>query len=116
MRNYKNSLCWDCANFSKCTWSRGKAVDGWIAKKVMVKDSHFGDFKTYFVQECPHYEEDRIVKVSYANLAIILDEDEKYIQNAIHRHIDVLQTRLAEKGYRLRRYEGNCYWWLERLD
>lgn len=116
MENNKTSLCWNCSNFSKCEWSRGMAIDGWDADRVFVKSINNKGFMTYFVKECPRYKQDKVIRISCKYLCKLLNKSEKYIKNAIHRHPNELDEQLKKIGYQLRRYEGDCYWWLERLD
>ena len=116
MGKKKTSICWNCANYSKCQWSIGKAVSGWTAERVLVKSAHDTGFMTYLVRECPLFVQDKVIKVSCKYLSELLGEEEKYIKNALHRHPDELDNRLENLGYRLRKYRGDCYWWLERLD
>ena len=116
MNKNKTTLCWNCSNFSKCNWSIGKVVDGWTAQKVYVKSNDSQGFMTYLVQECPNYVQDKVIKASCKYLSNLLGETEEYVKNAIRRHPVQFDNRLRELGYKLRKYQGDCYWWLERLD
>lgn len=116
MGENKTTICWNCSNYSKCNWSVGKVVDGWDAERVFIKSSEGQGFMTYIVKQCPNYMQDKVIKVTCKCLSKLLGEDEKYVKNALHRHGDELDDRLEELGYKLRKYEGDCYWWLERLD
>lgn len=116
MNKIKGTICWDCANYSKCNWSIGKVVDGWTAERVFVRSTTDAGFMTYVVKDCPNFVKDKVIKISCKYLSKLLGEDEKYVKNALHRHPYELDERLERLGYKLRKYQGDCYWWLERLD
>lgn len=103
----KETICWDCQNYSRCSWNDGKPVKGWKATPAIIKDSG-GDIHSYLVEDCPHFKRD---KKSYATM----DDISKIIglsKQTIYREIRILGTgllkhRLKEKGYKLYICEGN---------
>lgn len=65
-RKYKDgSLCWDCKNAVPhgehgCSWSESfEPVPGWDARRkdVLIGAKKDGKTESYFVYECPQFEE-----------------------------------------------------------
>lgn len=46
----KQTICWGCQNYSKCSWAIGIPVKGWDATPTQKSD-----YKSYCVHSCPQY-------------------------------------------------------------
>ena len=58
-------ICWRCANAcGDCSWSReGKPVDGWKAKRTIIRSKGECDIYSYNIIYCPQFNQDVEVKV-----------------------------------------------------
>lgn len=62
--NGKSQLCWKCKNAyaNRCCWiGQNKAVNGWTAKKTIVKSQNITcpTVETYFITACPNFIKDK---------------------------------------------------------
>ena len=71
----KETICWECANYSRCSWSVGIPVKGWTAKPTRVVNiisgyPHIMD--SFLVEACPQFEADRKRRVVAKEIADII--------------------------------------------
>lgn len=99
----KDTICWDCQNFMRCSWAHGKPVEGWTATPTIVRDRE-GDFKSFIVEECPLFKEDAKKGVTIFEIAQILGKTRGTIISALRTRGGTIFLRgwLKEKGYKLK--------------
>ena len=56
----KTTLCWKCSRAcGRCSWSKNfTPVEGWVAVKTKVRESHEGAIDSYVVLKCPLFDDD----------------------------------------------------------
>lgn len=111
----KKSLCWDCSNFSKCEWSKGKPIENWVAEKTTFKDCE-RVVNSYLVKDCPYFEKDKKVRVSISSLCDIIGETKYKITYLYKHHYKDLLKLVEEKGYKLFRYPDSHEWYISKLE
>lgn len=115
MKRKDESLCWNCTNYNRCKWSYGKPVAGWTAQRVHIRSSDGTYFDSYFVHDCPEFKCDRIVRVSVESIAKILNSNQRTTARRLSLTPRAVATDLLQHGYRLRRYGGDPFWYVEQL-
>lgn len=112
----KNTLCWECRNFSKCSWSKGKPVEGWVAKPTTIKNGNYPDIETFLVLECPKFIPEKFSSYSYKEIGEIIGKGREYVATLLSKNPYELEKLLREKGFSLKRFVGNAGWHLEKID
>lgn len=60
-RDYKQTLCWGCANaYGRCSWSQSfTPVDGWTATptKIHYNGVNTESIPSFLVERCPSFKE-----------------------------------------------------------
>ena len=122
--NEKETLCWECQNYSRCSWSRGKPVKGWKATPtVIVNRNNYGDkahvTHSFLVEACPHFKPDKKRGVLFVEIAEILGKTERSAYRLKQeKGIGRIKDLLAEKGYKLHVCKGeeqNSYF-IEKIN
>lgn len=125
----KETICWGCQNFSKCSWSKGVPVEGWDATPTKFIDK-YGlsdpiEVNSFIVNSCPQFKADTKQRVSVSKIAKIINISPETIfrlsRNQCKRKY--LRDLLKEKGYMLYIYEDICRtgkcrntYYLERVE
>ena len=120
----KETICWDCRNYSRCSWSRGKPVKGWKATPTLIVNKGIDGEKaritrSYLVEECPHFKHDKKRSVLYRDLAKIIGVSERSAHRIkMTKGIGRIKDLLAEKGYKLHVCKGDiaCKYFLEKIN
>lgn len=106
----KETLCWRCQNFSKCSWSRGKPVKDWDAEPTVVQDYSSGvleEIHSYCVNSCPQFVSDVAGKETNGKeMAKILGISESTLYRELKRSEISVQKMFKEKGYKLTIYKA----------
>lgn len=107
----KETICWDCQNYSRCSWSRGIPVKGWKATPTKFKDVCGGKetviVNSFLVEDCPHFKPDKKRRVLFKDIAKIIGVGERKAYRIKQRKgVGRIKDLLAEKGYKLRVYKG----------
>lgn len=126
----KETICWGCQNFSKCSWSKGVPVENWDATPTMVLNydgkENLHIVESYCVNSCPQFKADAKQRTSVREIAKIIG---KYIRT-VFRYLAskektlYLRELLKQKGYKLHICKeiqddtGNCLrtYYLERVE
>lgn len=121
----KETLCWGCQNYSKCSWSRGIPVENWEATPTTFIDKYGNaeddgtiEVHSFVVHKCPQYIPDTIQKTTINEIAKIVGVNKR----TLYRHFQDTEKskeilkRLREKGYKLRTYACSPYYWLEKIS
>lgn len=101
----KETICWDCQNYSRCSWSRGTPVKGWKATPTKYKDVYGGGndaiiVRSFLVEECPHFKADRKQRTTIKEISGILGKSERSVYRLIsNKGVHRLKDLLKEKGY-----------------
>ena len=108
----KETICWGCQNFAKCSWSRGVPVENWDATPTKIVNRYNDGTKqtinSYCVHSCPQYLADKpkYKLTTIKDVAGIVGKCEEtvfwYLKSNIGRI--KLKKMLKEKGY-------NFYWY-----
>lgn len=64
----KETICWGCKNYAKCSWNKGIPVEGWDAEPTSFYDRYKGDtrlVRSYCVKACPMFEADDEIEEVY---------------------------------------------------
>ena len=109
----KETLCWSCQNFSKCSWSRGIPVENWDATPTIVKDNSnnvIKDIHTYCVHSCPQYKADLLQRKTVKEIAEVINKSGGTVFRwlRIRRETKRLRQMLIAKGYKLHVYKEIC--------
>ncbi len=109
----KETLCWSCQNFSKCSWSRGVPVENWDATPTIIKDNSNNVIKeihSYCVHSCPQFEADLLQRVSTQEIAGVINKSRNTVFRCLktRRETKRLREMLAAKGYKLYIYKEVC--------
>lgn len=120
--NGKETICWDCRNYSRCSWSRGKPVKGWKATPTEFVDNLGGGeirvVHSFLVEECPHFKADRKRRVLFKDIAEIIGANERTAYRIKQRKgIGRIKDLLAKKGYKLHvcKGEGVNQYFVEKI-
>lgn len=101
----EETLCWQCANYSRCSWADGVPVEGWEATPTVVRD-YDGDFKSYLVRKCPLFKPDAKREITTKEIAAILGVSRDTVFHILRREGEArLQRRMKRKGYKLSIWE-----------
>lgn len=118
----KETICWNCRNYSRCSWSRGKPVKGWKATPTKVEnviDGYLHVVNSFLVEDCPHFKPDKKQRVYFADIAKIIGTTTRYAYRLKEvKGIGRLKDLLQEKGYKLHVCKGDerCEYYLEKID
>lgn len=103
---FTTTLCWNCQNFTKCSWSRGIPVKNWVAIPSR-KNS-------YKVIDCPQFLEDKIWGVTKPELVDILEIAKSKLDKISEAK---LANLLLQKGYKFCfRDSGTKTYYIERIN
>ena len=126
----KETLCWSCQNYAKCSWATKKIpVENWEATPTRFKDVlgnklENGEYSStiivdsFCVHKCPQYLADKIQVSSQKEIAKIVGVHWRSLYRAFQdseKSKQILNT-LKEKGYKLRVYDEDNYYYLEKLS
>ena len=118
----KETICWDCQNYSRCSWARGIPVKGWKATPTKIKNVTDGRLRvvdSFLVEACPHFKADKKRRVLVKDIAVMLGMGERALYRFMQRKgRGRLGELLKEKGYKLhvcKDEELNLYY-LEKLS
>lgn len=105
----QETLCWQCANYSRCSWADGIPVKGWEATPTIVRDFD-GDFSSFLVTKCPLFKEDTKKYVTREDIAKIVGKSSSVVAQALKTRggIIFLRSWLKEKGYKLYMFDVPC--------
>jgi hypothetical protein len=118
----KDTLCWDCQNYSRCSWAVGIPVKGWKATPTKIVDEYGDNIKTvdsFLVEACPHFKHDKKRRVLFKDIAKIIGKSERSAHRIKERKgIGRIKDLLAEKGYKLHVCKGDilCEYFLEKIN
>ena len=61
----QGQMCWTCENAcGGCSWSKElKPINGWVARKVRVKNQEGDEYSTYRIIFCPRYKQETGIKI-----------------------------------------------------
>ena len=97
----KETICWDCKNYAKCSWKDGIPVKGWKATPTEIANKYEnGTIKTissFRVEQCPQFEQDKI-QVTAKEIAKICGFSERYFWRV---DIAYIKGKLKDKGFKL---------------
>ena len=119
--NEKVTICWDCQNFSRCSWSRGKPVKGWKAIPTRIEniiDGYLHITDSFLVEDCPQFKADKKRRVYVKDIADIIGVNKRTIYRLVnysgHKRLGAM---LKEKGYKLHVYKEERLhsYYLEKL-
>ena len=127
----KETLCWGCQNYSKCSWAKGVPVENWEAIPTIIEnatDNGINKIDSFLVLNCPQYEADKLQKTSLIQICKIINISKNTIYKR-KKHNERLALKyvndlLLQKGYKLHIYinitrdgkrEFNTYY-LEKLS
>ena len=120
----KETICWGCQNFSKCSWSRGIPVENWEAIPTKFKDTYSHsdtiEQRSYCVLKCPQFKADKLQPTTIAELGKIT----KVSTRTMFRWLNSAEgskrmlKRLKKKGYLLRVFidMGQNSYYLEKVE
>lgn len=120
----KETLCWDCQNYSLCSWGRyGKPVKGWTATPTEFLDNFAGGdsrvVHSFLVEACPHFKHDKKRRIFFKEIAAIIGTTERYAYRTKERKgIGYIKDLLKDKGYKLHvcKSDERCEYFIEKLD
>lgn len=117
----KETLCWSCQNFAKCSWARGVPVENWEATPTRFIDRCKGKedkiVESYIVHSCPQYLADKIKRSSRKEIGELIGVGER----TVNRHFEDpikskrLLKKLEKKGYKLRVFSHDDRYYLEKI-
>ena len=107
----EKTLCWKCKNSVKCEWSKGKPIDDWNAEPVMITNKDGTKFKTFFVRDCPQFEQDDLIRVSYKEISEILGETREHN----NRTLAQINVKLKDIGYEAMTHPSDGKLYLRKL-
>lgn len=98
----KETLCWKCANYSRCSWSDGIPVKGWKATPTVIHDQD-KEYESFFVEYCPLFKKDKKEETTTEGIAEVLGCTKWVVTRALRAHGSTVKlcNRLKEKGYKL---------------
>lgn len=96
----KETICWKCQNFAKCSWSRGIPVENWDATPTIRKEIEDGEeiiTRSYCVNSCPQFLEDVLVEKEIEEITKMLGISRRTFFR--WKKTNELVDQLKEKGY-----------------
>ena len=105
------TICWDCANFSKCSWANGKPVDGWEATPTIIKNVSSVGLVSYtesfIVHSCPCYKDD-MRRTSILELSRMLGRNQSSLGEKLRnkKGFEKVNEILEQMGYKLHLYKS----------
>ena len=118
----KETLCWRCQNFSKCSWSRGVPVKDWDAEPTIVQNYSNGlleEVHSYCVNSCPQFKSDIEGKeVTVEEIGAILGLGRSQTFRLLKQSETKVKKALEEKGYKLTIYKAYVLktYYLNKMD
>lgn len=112
---HKDTLCWECKNFSKCDWSKGKPIKDWVAIPTKFKDVLEGEETliqhSYCVIDCPQFIPDDLRMVTLQELSDLLHISSRTLFRWFNSVTGTkrLITLLKTHGYRLHVFDDIVY-------
>lgn len=104
----KETICWTCKNYAKCSWSRGVPVEGWDATPTIcdfvIRDGEVERaIESFCVHSCPCYEDEGKMLLSAKDLARFLGVNVKtvYLRHEQPYGEYLLKAATEAKGYKL---------------
>lgn len=109
----KETICWGCQNFAKCSWARGVPVEGWDATPTKIRHCTNGNVEitsSYCVHSCPQFKADAKQRVSVKTIGDIVNKDKRTIFRYLADKKKRLYLRelLRDKGYILHICKDIC--------
>ena len=120
----KETICWGCQNYAKCSWSKGIPVENWDATPTEIIDVYGTEraprvVKSFCVHSCPQYLADRKQEVSVEDISKIIKISPRtffrWIKSKKSKY--KIKQKLKDKGYLLHiyRFEGRSQYSLEKV-
>lgn len=104
----RETICWTCKNYAKCSWSRGVPVEGWDATPticdILIRNGEPERYiESFCVHSCPCYEDEDKMLLSAKELARFLGVGAAtvYLRHKQPYGELLLQAMVEEKGYKL---------------
>lgn len=96
----KDTLCWGCANYAKCSWSKGVPVENWKAEKTIIGNST-SIVESYCVLDCPQYQAEKKQQTSVKEIASLIGKSPRTVFRLLERKgtTQGLRKKLREKGF-----------------
>lgn len=111
----KETICWNCQNYSKCSWSIGIPVENWDATPTEYIDIQGKDHKPHIVKgfcvnSCPQFKADPIQKCKVEEICKIIGFKKcKFFDWVkVKSKLAIIQEILKEKGFKLHIYDKVC--------
>lgn len=98
------TLCWQCENFSNCSWSRGVPVEDWDAEPTIIKQIDGHITHSFCVKSCPQFIASSKVLYSSDKIAEIIGIERRTFYRI---PLKTVREKLKEKGYKLYVYHVN---------
>lgn len=102
----KETICWGCQNYNKCSWAKGTPVKGWEATPTVIVNDYGNrveKVESFCVHNCPEYLPDRKQKYTAEEIGNIIGLKKNSVvtyardrQRRLH-----LRQMLKEKGFLL---------------
>lgn len=114
----KETICWQCQNYAKCSWYNGIPVENWDATPTQIHYLRHGKPYTvhsYCVHKCPLFVADRLQEVRVDQIAALLGISTRTFYRISKNEIN---ERLKEKGFKMHihdLYEEKPSYYLERI-
>lgn len=103
----KETICWECKNYAKCSWKDGIPVKNWKATPTIIVNKNVGGEKvetpSFLVEQCPQFVQDKwqVTAGEVAKICGICRRDFYRLSK------EEIIERLKEKGYMLYIYDLN---------
>ena len=118
----KETLCWSCQNFAKCSWSRGVPVENWDATPTKYIDKCEGResrvVESFIVNKCPQYLADKLRRSSTNEIGKLVGLNWRTVVRhfADAKKSKKLLKKLEKQGYKLRVFPHDDYYYLEKIN
>lgn len=100
----KETLCWGCENYSRCSWADGIPVKGWKATPTEYIDKWGGVVRvvhSFLVEDCPQFVADKKRLTTAAEMGAILGKSASGFRLLLKRKgFKFVAADLKEKGYK----------------
>ena len=112
----EQTLCWRCANFTKCSWSLGVPVEGWTAEPTEIRDrigtTYERVIKSYLVRDCPRFEADKELQCTAKMVGAIIGYEPAKVATLARRKggLKEIEAELLKRGYSLRVLDSATYY------